>query len=218
MVRSRLLELRSTRAHHHKQPSISRTSDILDQAIASLLQQNHSLSEVQAILRQKWEAIASPAVAQPRSSATVRLPLTINTSTLGTSPLKTVTAVSAPPRPPKDLCLSNLYQIEQDHGPFSNGYLVIHVGSSYSDVGGCKIYRGDVQQQQFQCKENLVYPKEADGAPRRLFDDVVPFIMPAIPRPFAPPASLKLPPSCDEDALVTAISCELEASSVLSVE
>ncbi len=43
-------------------------SDILDQAIESLLRQNHSPSEVQAILRQKWEAMASPAVAQPRSS------------------------------------------------------------------------------------------------------------------------------------------------------
>ncbi len=49
-------------------------SDILDQAIESLLRQNQSPSEVQAILRQKWEAMASPAVAQPRSSATVRLP------------------------------------------------------------------------------------------------------------------------------------------------
>jgi len=153
-------------------------SDILDQAIESLLRQNHSPSEVQAILRQKWEAMVSSA--QPRSSATVRLPSTTNTSTLETSPLKTVTVVSALPRPPKDLCLSNLYQIEQDYGPLSNGYSVIRVGSSYSDVGGCKIYRGDVQQQQFQCEENLVYLKEADGAPRRLFDDVAPFTMPSL--------------------------------------
>jgi len=156
-------------------------SDILDQAIECLLRQNRSPSEVQAILRQKWEAMVSPAVvAQPRSSATVFLPPTTNISTLETSPLKTVTVVSAPPKPPKDLCLSNLYQIEQDYGPLSNGYSVIHVGSSYSDVGGCKIYRGDVQQQQFQCEENLVYLKEADGAPRRLFDDVAPFTMPSL--------------------------------------
>jgi len=156
-------------------------SDILDQAIQSLLQQDLSPSEVRAILRQKWEAMVTPAVvAQPRSSATVHLPPTTNISTLETSPLKTMTVVSAPPKPPKDLCLSNLYQIEQDYGPLSNGYSVIHVGSSYSDVGGREIYRGDVQQQQFQCEENLVYLKEADGAPRQLFDDVTPFTMPSL--------------------------------------
>jgi len=156
-------------------------SDILDQAIQSLLQQDLSPSEVRAILRQKWEAMVTPAVvAQPRSSATVRLPPTTNISTLETSPLKTMTVVSAPPKPPKDLCLSNLYQIEQDYGPLFNGYSVIHVGSSYSDVGGRKIYRGDIQQQQFQCEENLVYLKEADGAPRQLFDDVAPFTMPSL--------------------------------------
>ncbi len=87
-------------------------SDILDQAIESLLRQNHSPSEVQVILRQKWEAMVSPAGAQLCSSATVCLPSTTNTSTLKTSPLKTVTVVSAPPRPTKDLCLSNLYQID----------------------------------------------------------------------------------------------------------
>ena len=155
-------------------------SDILDQAIESLLRQNHSPSEVQAILRQKWEAMTAAAVAQPRSPATVRLHSTTKTSTLEPSPLKTVTIVSAPLRPPKDLCLSNLYQIEQDYGPLSNGFSVIRVGSSYSDVGGCKIYRGDVQQQKLQCEENLVYLKEADGAPRRLFDDVAPFTMPSL--------------------------------------
>jgi len=116
-------------------------SDILDQAIQSLLQQDLSPSEVWAILRQKWEAMVTPAVvAQPHSSATVHLPPTTNISTLETSPLKIMTVVSAPPKPLKDLCLSNLYQIEQDYGPLSNGYSVIHVGSSYSDVEGHKIY------------------------------------------------------------------------------
>jgi len=132
--------------------------DILDQAIESLLRQNHSPSDVQAILCQKLQAIA-----QLHSSATVHLHSPTNTSTFETSPLKPVTVVSTLPRPPKDLCLSNLYQIEQDYGPLSNGYSVIRVGSSYLDVGDCKVYRGNVQQQQFQCDGNLVYLKEADS-------------------------------------------------------
>jgi len=148
-------------------------SEALDKAI-EYLQQSHSPAEVQEILRQKLTAITSSDFTQPRSSSTT------NPSTLKTSPLKTVTVVPNPIRPPKDFCLSNLYQIEQDHAPLSNGYSVIHIGSSYSDVGGCEIFRGDVQQQRYQCEENLVYVQEAGGAPRRLFDDQAPFTMPSL--------------------------------------
>jgi len=86
-------------------------SNILDQAI-KFLRHSHSPSEVQAVLRQKLEAIT-----QARSSATVRLPSTTNTSTFKNSPLKTMRVGSTQPRPPQYICLSSLYQIEQDYGP-----------------------------------------------------------------------------------------------------
>lgn len=117
-------------------------AESLDKAIKEL-RKSYSSAQVEELLRQKLTAFSSPDIVQPRSSARVHLP----TSTTTTYSLKTSTlkpSVSHPVPPLKDICPSNLYKIEQDYAPLSDGYSVICIGSSYSDVGGHKIYRGDV--------------------------------------------------------------------------
>ena len=88
-------------------------SDILDQAIESYYgKTSHPVRYRRYYVRsgRQWPHLLLPN----------RVPQPQFVCLLETSPLKTVTVVSAPPRPPKDLCLSNLYQIEQDYGPLSN--------------------------------------------------------------------------------------------------
>jgi len=73
--------------------------------------------------------------------------------------------------------LSNLHCLESN--THLKGYTILHIGSSYANVNGRKIFRGHVQQQEYKQKEGLLGLGMAEGSQTPLSDEGTPFLVPS---------------------------------------
>jgi len=146
------------------------------------LQKTCSHDEIKKLL-QKLEA---KCVATPKP-ALIRSPLSSNDSRPTRTIPRKITHEALPSSEsawtttqratsPQNVDLSELYKSEVDSG--SDGYSMLQLEPSYSNVEGQEISRGTVQQQCYRQEGGLLRVVEAEKFPRSLSDDEKPFIMP----------------------------------------